>query len=494
MAKELDVVIVGGGLAGLSAAKTLCANGNFEVALLEADKIVGGRVKTDYLPDGTPIAIGAASFHGKEGNSLLAYAKSDGIADSVEMEIQNDSVLHTYSGGRTVPDGLVENVEEKVWQIMDGIEFCLNSTNFVRMQEDKIECSDADTTSLDMHDFIYSKMAPICKENNNASHDLITILEGVLSYEGITEGCKSLHGLDVASFGEWPYLDESVDLIFKDNPYLSIVSSLASKIPTGIIEVEKEVCIIEWTEKWIENRRPPKVIVKCTDGTIYRANHVIYTCSLGVLKHACSLGLFHPSLPIEKVTAVEKIGISLVNKVILQFDAPLLLGHEYDQFRLYWSENDKTNSIVSSSPWILGFQFIRVVPSVSGRFLYNTFFVGEDADSIEKLPEDEVGHIIVLALNFFLAQPIPKLMAIKVTNWSKPFTRGSYSYNPQGTNLDEREKLARPVGKQNSLQILFAGEATSIDQYGCAHSAFDTGVREAQRLIDYYAKSAQQHL
>ena len=43
-----DVVVVGAGLAGLSATRVLQGNG-FNVHLLEASDDIGGRVRTDYL-------------------------------------------------------------------------------------------------------------------------------------------------------------------------------------------------------------------------------------------------------------------------------------------------------------------------------------------------------------------------------------------------------------------------------------------------------------
>ncbi|MEV6626810.1 FAD-dependent oxidoreductase, partial [Amycolatopsis sp. NPDC051114] len=44
----MDVVVVGGGLAGLSAARRLCGAGA-EVTVLEAGDEVGGRVRTDVV-------------------------------------------------------------------------------------------------------------------------------------------------------------------------------------------------------------------------------------------------------------------------------------------------------------------------------------------------------------------------------------------------------------------------------------------------------------
>lgn len=45
------VVVIGGGVAGLSAATSLRKHGGFDVTLLEADSRIGGRVKSAALGD-----------------------------------------------------------------------------------------------------------------------------------------------------------------------------------------------------------------------------------------------------------------------------------------------------------------------------------------------------------------------------------------------------------------------------------------------------------
>lgn len=49
--------------------------------------------------------------------------------------------------------------------------------------------------------------------------------------------------------------------------------------------------------------------------------------------------------------------------------------------------------------------------------------------------------------------------------------------------------LAMPILDKNSIPLIqFAGEATNAHFYSTVHGAVDSGWREAQRLIDSYAK------
>jgi len=63
MAKT-SVIIVGGGMAGLSAADEL-ANAGVEVLLLEARQRLGGRIHTIRTGAGLPVELGAEFIHGK---------------------------------------------------------------------------------------------------------------------------------------------------------------------------------------------------------------------------------------------------------------------------------------------------------------------------------------------------------------------------------------------------------------------------------------------
>src|SRR5436190_16065970 len=74
---EVDVAIVGGGLAGLTAARALAKSGH-SVVVLEARERVGGRTLNHALPDGQPVEAGG-EFVGPTQTRVLALATAVGI-------------------------------------------------------------------------------------------------------------------------------------------------------------------------------------------------------------------------------------------------------------------------------------------------------------------------------------------------------------------------------------------------------------------------------
>jgi monoamine oxidase len=105
---EADVVVIGAGLAGLTAARELVAAG-LSVAVLEARDRVGGRLLNHDLGDGQVTEIGG-QFVGPTQDHILALAKDVGVA-AYRATVPGESV-YVHGGtarrfsGSTPPDPL----------------------------------------------------------------------------------------------------------------------------------------------------------------------------------------------------------------------------------------------------------------------------------------------------------------------------------------------------------------------------------------------------
>lgn len=95
---DLDVIVVGAGVAGLAAATSLRATGR-QVALLEAATRIGGRAHTIDLA-GHPFDAGASWLHDADRNALTTLAQADGLA-LIDSDATRQRFL--FDAGRPVP-------------------------------------------------------------------------------------------------------------------------------------------------------------------------------------------------------------------------------------------------------------------------------------------------------------------------------------------------------------------------------------------------------
>jgi len=93
--------------------------------------------------------------------------------------------------------------------------------------------------------------------------------------------------------------------------------------------------------------------------------------------------------------------------------------------------------------------------------------------------------------NFTGKKKLKPPTAVHVTRWHQdPYSRGSYSYTSVESSHKDVEKLAQPLpcdddGNQRPLQLLFAGEATHPTYFSTVHGAYESGLREAKRLLNH---------
>jgi monoamine oxidase len=106
--KKFDVVIIGAGAAGLSAARALTGAGR-RVCLIEARPRIGGRIHTLHVPDlPLPIELGAEFIHGETGTTL-------GIVDAAALAVAQLPDDHWR-----VTNGRRERIAN-FWETLNGV-------------------------------------------------------------------------------------------------------------------------------------------------------------------------------------------------------------------------------------------------------------------------------------------------------------------------------------------------------------------------------------
>ncbi|CAH0602422.1 unnamed protein product [Chrysodeixis includens] len=454
-----DTIIVGLGAAGCTAAATLCKAGK-KVLGLEAMNRVGGRVNTVPFSNGV-IELGAEWMHGQENSRIYDLAIQNNIS-VLPQELSFD----VYRS-----DGSISNNET----LNDLVTFALG------VVEDPPEVPEP------LGQYITRRMLEYIKTNHpelESDQDYIT---EVLHFMDLVinnyESSNSWN--DVSTQSRYDELGGHQHMSWHKNGYRTLFEILLNTynngpgFPTLDLQLNKEVTSISWPQDPAED-----VVVTCKDGSTYRAKNVIVTVSLGVLKERHS-SIFTPSLPKEKITAIEKLSIGVVDKIVLSFNKPWWPDTAVF-FGFIWRGSEKAK-ISKEDYWVTRI-FGASTPMGSENCL-TLWTSGDHAKLVETLPEDVVKRKVMELLRKFMGKDrtIPEPIGILRSTWySNPFTRGSYSYDnvltPQYPTA--RATLASPLlDKSGTPRVLFAGEATDNTHFSTVHGATDTGFREANRLL-----------
>jgi spermine oxidase len=252
------------------------------------------------------------------------------------------------------------------------------------------------------------------------------------------------------------------------------------------IQVSKEVTNIQWD---YDNEVPIKIT--CSDGSTYKADHVIVTVSLGVLKSQHKT-LFTPQLPARKQNLIEGLSFGAVGKIFLEFQEPFW-PEEWPGLGMIWTREDYDQLKESRDSWLAGlsgFWRVSYQPNILAGFI-----TGSSVKAMEVLGDQELWNGVRFIFDRFLSHHLNYTIptGILTSKWfTNPHFRGGYSSRTLKTDELEAsaDNLAAPLTDcSKTPRILFAGEATHGHYFSTVHGAVESGYREAGRLIKYHSDS-----
>lgn len=123
--QKRTVVIVGAGLAGISAARTLNEDDRFDVKILEASNRTGGRIFTSVI-DGTPVELGATYIHGTTDNVIYELSKQHGLSCDLDNDYYNltdmTKTSALLSNGESLPSDVVTKCSRKFLELSNDMD------------------------------------------------------------------------------------------------------------------------------------------------------------------------------------------------------------------------------------------------------------------------------------------------------------------------------------------------------------------------------------
>ncbi|GJU07856.1 probable polyamine oxidase 5 [Tanacetum coccineum] len=499
------IVIIGAGLAGLTAANKLYkANGgnSFEVCIVEGGNRIGGRINTSEF-GGDRVELGATWIHGIGGSPVYELAQElDALESNEPWECMDgflDDTITIAENGYVLSPSLVDPISNLFKNLMDVAQGKrkYGGNGIVNM-------SVGSFLRRGLEDYWALESREDGNGNGNGNWNKKLLEEAIFAMEENIQreytGANDLLQLDYKAESEYVMCPGEEITIAKG--YSCIIESLACVLPNGTIQLGKKVCKIEWQCQHNDGARPVKL--HFLDGTTLSADHVVVTVSLGVLKAGISdsgILKFDPPLPDYKKDVISRLGYGVVNKLFLELspDFPYFSEFPFLQMVFHQSKSKDKNPKI---PW-----WIRKTASVSPIYKSSrvllSWFAGEEALELETLSDEVILDQVSTTLSTFLSNSSEekcngnviknssKLNLVKVlkTQWGHdPLFLGSYSYIAVGSSGSDMDSLAEPLPKSGShpLQILFAGEATHRTQYSTTHGAYFSGIREANRLLEHY--------
>lgn len=456
--RQTKVLVLGGGIAGVTAAHTLANNSITDFVIVEYNGDLGGRVA-----------------HTTFGN------KSDGSPYVVELGAN-------WVQGIESPGGPVN----PIWRLAQ--KYRVNNT--------------------------YSNYSSILTYNQNGASDYSSMLDkfddAYTTYEQeagyiITENLQDISvrtGLTLADWNpkknmeaqavewwefDWEYSyppDQSSDLwsvinynttfyqyseannyVFDERGFNTIIKGEASEFMNCTKDYNCSADSRLMLNTVVKNITYSNtgVTVHNIDGSCVAADYAICTFSVGVLQNEAVA--FHPALPAWKQRSIAAFQMGTYTKIFLQFPPDQVFWDQDTQFLLYADPVERGYYPVWQS--LDGPGFLKGSGILFATVVYDQSYVVE-AQSEEKTKQQ------VMAVLKSMFGKVPEPTAFMLPKWSlEPWTYGSYSNWPPGTTLEEHENLRANLGR-----LYFAGEATSTEYYGFLQGAYFEGSEAAQTIAD----------
>jgi len=430
-----DIIIIGAGASGLTAARELSKKGK-KVLILEARNRLGGRINTITSRGfSKPIEGGAEFVHGNLPLTLqlLKEAKIEYVPALGEIWQEKNGTIRQQ-------EEFIENGEVLVQQL--------------QALEEDIPVKDF----LDEH-FPGAEYAALRK-------DIRRFVEGYDAADISRASTVALASEFVA--------DEEQHRV--KGGYIQLVQYLEQECKKNgcTFLLNKPVQEVQWAEA--------NITVIAKDGSSYQGKQLVVTVPVGILQAKDRKGIsFTPALP-DKMKAADAIGFGAVIKLSLEFRTP------------FWTDAVKEKDLSN-----MGFLFSEATiptwwtqaPQQSN--LLTGWLAGPAAKDLCYACDEELLknglHALAAIFKMDELQLRNELKAWHVANWANDaYSLGAYSYVTVD-GQEARKQLAEPVANT----IFFAGEGAYVGpDTGTVEAALYSGNEVCRRILQAgYVQASQ---
>ena len=421
----MKVIIIGGGVSGLTAGLKLHENGiDFEI--LEGDTEYGGRIKNIEW-NGYKIDIGAKWFEGLDGNPV--WDKYSHLIKNKVKSDWDDCVMYDYTG--------------KV---------------------------------CDINDFDFDSIDEFSIDRQKNKKDDITI-KTALYMNNLIPTIENIHIFNCLEFNYYDseYGNPNITSLYKTCPrnynntikegvyftggnYKNIVDEIAKEIKKKI-KCDCKVIKISYDNN------------KCkvhTNDKIYECDYVICTVSLGVLKN--KLIKFEPELPEWKLENFNTMEMSSFNIIFVKFDK---CDYEWSKETYLYADLRR-----GYYPYWINLTLDKYYGKKSNLFCI--IVSGDEAIRLELILDKEIIKKEINTIARLMLGEEINVADVYIPKWnSNELYKGTFSNWPVDLSNKEFEIMKKPINN-----LYFAGEHTSEKYNGYVHGAYISGIDVADKIIN----------
>jgi monoamine oxidase len=418
-----DVIVVGAGIAGLAAARTL-AEAGLQVVLLEARERVGGRIHTVPASEGElPVELGAEFIHGLP-PELIHLVEEAGLT-RFELEGDNRCFRQERGVGRVGPCSHHREVAQ-LFEQLSQLELSPDDLSFAEFVAERGFKPEAVAWATNYVEGF-----------NAADADRISIrsLKKQQAAEDAISGDRAFRVLE--GYSAVP--------AFLLRRFLEAGGESAMSAPARTIS-------------W----KPGGVEVETLAGRVFSAAAAIITLPLGVLQ-ARSVA-FAPQ-PVEILAAADGLVMGPAARVVYEFDAG------------FWANSASLKGLsFLFAPDLTPPTWWTTSPRPSS--MLTGWVAGRKASKLNMAELPETG---LTTLAGVLGVDVRKhLLGWHRHDWqADSLSLGAYTYVPRGA-IHASDELSVPV----QATLFFAGEHTDISgHWGTVHGALRSGYRAAKQVL-----------
>ncbi|KAK5972955.1 Amine oxidase [Trichostrongylus colubriformis] len=461
---EPSIAIVGAGMSGLSAARRLIETGRTDIDIYEGLDRIGGRIHPVPYRDGF-LQMGAEYINGAE-NPIYKIADKLGVVSDIVSDIAQLDNPEYLIGNQPINRQDIELFTKFITPLDPKYRHLAKQHDLLsRVYTIK---------SIFMEDY-----TQFLKVNN------ITGLRRNV-FDALTRSYRSYWEFEWAA--DWADLSPRVLTEFNDKGtegesfhtnkigYKAILDHLRASIPEHMFHFNTTILNI--------NHSAVGVILTTSEGKISKTyDYVLVTSSLGHLKKYHHQ-LFTPSLPRQKIEAIEKIGFGGSCKMFFRWENPWWSNDTRSMIPLP-VEGMARNMVDPFERELTTLQVLDWEPNT-----LTTWIAGAGQRVMDNMSDKEIMDRITSLIRDLKGDPSiePPIEIIRTRLTKNELLLGSYSYmsRAQARARISHSRLAIPIKHNKRPRVLFAGEATHHRLFQTAIGAYLSGRREADRMnIDW---------